>query len=101
MEKSLKGVLAHYGVEEVIARLKGLLEFTVFDPDGDVTTELKTTIEQHSNDAEFIADIMESFPVQNEDGSLATLNTSAEWEFPQDETDFEAEADKLIIAQAL
>ena len=101
MDKSLKGVLAHYGVEEVITRLKDVLEFAVMEPTGDTAAEIKEEIEQHSNDIELISSIMEAYQMQDGDGNPSTLKTATEWEFPDDKADFEAKADNIIIAKSL
>lgn len=95
MEKSLKGVLANYGVQEVIENLLASLDTIAFNSELDLAKEIKTVRREIHNDVDFISCLMECYQTNYE------LQVRPEWRFSQDKEDFEAEADNLIIAKTL
>lgn len=95
MNKSLKGVLAQYGVQEVIENLLASFETVVLNPETDVAEQIQEGRMEAHNDVDFIAYLMECHPTDYE------LQTEPEWRFKQDKADFESEADDIIIAKNL
>ncbi len=95
MDRSLKGVLAQYGVQEVIENLLASFDTAVLNPDTDIAEEIKSGRTEIHNDVDFISYLMECFPTNYE------LQNEQEWRFKQDKEDFEAEADSIIIARNL
>lgn len=91
MDKSLKGVLAQYGVQKVIENLLASFQTVVYNPKTDIAEEIQEKRAEALNDVDFIACLMQCFPTNYE------LQTKPEWRYKQDKSAFKAKADSIII----
>lgn len=95
MDKSLKGILAQYGVQEVIENLLASFDAAVLNPETDVADKIKSGRAEIHNDVDFISYLMECVPTNYE------LQNEPEWRYKQDKADFETDANYIIIARSL
>ena len=98
MNKALKGILATYGVEEVVSTLLWLASDGIRNPNRPEYEEIRNAQNEINNDVDLVSYLMECHGVTDPNtGVLAKLPDIAPWRFDNDKDQFEKDGEKLRI----